>query len=68
MSKTIKTTMTDLLRRALAQSKSINAVAVATGVQKASLLRFARGKQSLRLDIADKLAAYFDIESTWKGR
>ena len=27
-----------------------------------SLIRFARGDQSLRLDIADRLAAYFGLE------
>ncbi len=54
--------MTDLLRKALAEAESLNSVAVATGVQKASLIRFLRGEQSLRLDLADKLAAYFGIE------
>ncbi len=34
----------------------------ATGVQRASLSRFLNGKQSLRLDIADKLAVYFGLE------
>ena len=57
-----KATMTDLLRQALAEAKSLNSVAVATGVQKASLIRFLRGEQSLRLDIADKLAAYFGFQ------
>lgn len=55
-------TMTDLLRRALAEAESLNSVAVATGVQKASLIRFLRREQSLRLDMADKLAAHFGIE------
>lgn len=68
MAKVASETLTQLLRRALAEAKSLNSVAVATGVQKASLIRFMRGQQSLRLDVADKLAAYFDIESTWKGR
>jgi plasmid maintenance system antidote protein VapI len=33
-----------------------------TGVQRASLSRFVNGKQSLRLDVADKLAVYFGLE------
>lgn len=56
-------TMTDLLREALAEAESLNSVAVATGVQKASLIRFLRGEQSLRLDMADRLAAHFGIQS-----
>jgi hypothetical protein len=55
-------TITRLLREALAEAESLNSVARATGVQKASLIRFLRGSQSLRLDIADKLVAHFDIE------
>ena len=51
-----------LLRDALKNAHSLYAVSEATGVQKASLTRFVRGDQSLRLDIADKLAEYFEIE------
>ncbi len=54
--------MSELLREALANADSIYAVARDTGVEKASLIRFARGDQSLRLENADKLAAYFGIE------
>ena len=54
--------MTALLRQLLARADSLYAVAKDTGVQKASLIRFLRGEQSLRLDKADRLAAYFDIE------
>lgn len=53
--------MTELLRAALSDAKSLNSVAVATGVQKASLIRFLRGGQSLRLDLADRLAAHLGI-------
>lgn len=56
-----ESTMTDLLREALAEAESLNSVAVATGVQKASLIRFLRGEQSLRLDMADRLAAHFGL-------
>jgi plasmid maintenance system antidote protein VapI len=33
-----------------------------TGVQRGSIGRFVRGSQSLRLDKADRLAAYFGLE------
>jgi len=33
-----------------------------TGVTRASIMRFVKGSQSLRLDMADKLAAYFRLE------
>lgn len=33
-----------------------------TGVLRQSLMKFVRGKQSLRLDMADRLAAYFGLE------
>lgn len=32
-----------------------------TGVQRLSIVRFIRGEQSIRLDVADKLAAYFGL-------
>ena len=60
--------MTQALRQALAESKSLYAVAKSTGVQRASLIRFLRGDQSLRLDKADVLAAYFGIQVKQKGR
>ncbi len=34
----------------------------ATGLARASIMRFVRGTQSLRLDMADGLAAYFGLE------
>jgi len=55
--------MTELLRDALNEADSLQAVARATGVQMASLVRFRAGQRSLRLDKADKLAAHFGIES-----
>lgn len=55
-------TMTELLREALAGADSLRAVERATGVKNPSLVRFVQGKQSLRLDMADRLAAYFGIE------
>ena len=61
-------TMTELLRQALTGAKSVRAVARETGVQQASLIRFLRGEQSLRLDKADILAAYFGIGVRRKGK
>ena len=52
-------TMTAVLLRTIRQSgQSLYSIAHATGVDKAALGRFVAGKQSLRLDIADKLAAH----------
>ena len=55
-------TMTDALRKAVAASAvSLGQLSRETGVAKASLIRFARGEQSLRLDMADRLAEYFGL-------
>ena len=60
--------MTELLRQALAEVESVRAVARETGIQQASLVRFLRGEQSLRLDKADILVAYFGIEVRRQGK
>jgi len=60
--------MTDLLREALAEAESLRGVERATGVKNPSLVRFVRGDQSLRLDLADRLAAHFGIECRRKRR
>lgn len=54
--------MTELLRKALAECESLRAVERATGLKRQSLSLFLKGQQSLHLDLADKLAAYFGIE------
>ncbi len=54
--------MTTLLKQALSEADSLRAVERATGVKNPCLVRFLQGKQSLRLDLAEKLAAYFGIE------
>lgn len=54
--------MTQLLRAALRKCESLNEVQRCTGVKRQSLAKFMRGEQSLRLDLADKLAAHFGIE------
>ena len=54
--------ITDLLRETIIASKTpLLALEKETGVQRASIGRFIRGKNSLRLDIADKLAAHFGL-------
>lgn len=54
--------LTDLLRRCLSDSDSMRRVSIDTGVERMSLVRFRDGKQSLRLDMADRLCAYYGIE------
>jgi plasmid maintenance system antidote protein VapI len=56
-------TISEALRRAVAGSElALAALGRATGVDRASLRRFLRGERSLRLDMADRLAAYFGLE------
>jgi plasmid maintenance system antidote protein VapI len=55
-------TMSDVLRKAIAESGMAHiAIERATGVKRASVMRFLRGETSLRLDVADRLAAYFGL-------
>lgn len=54
-------TLTELLRDALGKAESLRPIQAATGVKRQSMAKFARGEQSLRLDMADKLADYFGI-------
>jgi plasmid maintenance system antidote protein VapI len=67
--------ISDLLRRAIAQAveqgrTSYLALQRETGVTRASIRRFVRGERTLRLDMADGLAAYFGLElrAKRKGR
>ncbi len=54
--------ITDALRRAIRESGlPLLRIAEETGVERASISRFVRGTNSLRLDKADKLAAYFGL-------
>jgi hypothetical protein len=54
--------ISDLLRQTIVESGvSYNALQRETGVTRASIMRFVRGSQSLRLDMADRLAAYFGL-------
>jgi plasmid maintenance system antidote protein VapI len=56
------TPISDLLRRTIAASGvPYLTLEKATGVTRASIMRFVRGEQFLRLDMADRLAAYFRL-------
>ena len=59
---TKKPTMTELLREAVAEAPTLLGLQNATGLNRAALRAFRDGRQSLRLDLAEKLAAYFGIE------
>jgi plasmid maintenance system antidote protein VapI len=64
-----KPMMTELLRKAIAEGgESFKGLERKTGLTRQSLMKFARGEQSLHLDLADKLAAYFGIEVRRKVR
>ena len=55
-------TISDVLRRAIRDSgKALIGIERETGVQRMSIARFLRGDTSLRLDKAEKLAAYLGL-------
>ena len=61
--------LSDELRRAILESgMSFQALGQATGVERGSISRFVRGERSLRLDMADKLAAFFGLSLKGKGK
>jgi plasmid maintenance system antidote protein VapI len=61
--------ISDLLRRTIAESGlPYLTLERATGIARASIMRFVRGSQFLRLDLADRLAAYFGLELQPKRR
>jgi plasmid maintenance system antidote protein VapI len=64
--------ITDLLMKAIldALDRGDNFLALqqATGVLRQSLMKFVRGEQSLRLDMADRLADHFGLELRAKRR
>lgn len=67
------TTITDVLRRTIldaieAGGTTYKGLERETGVTRASIMRFATGQRSLRLDMADKLAAHFGIEARLKRK
>jgi len=60
-------TMTELLRQALRDCESLNAVEKATGVKRQTLAKFMRGEQTIRLDSADILAEHFGFALNHKA-
>lgn len=55
--------MTEALRQTILESEvNFRELERETGVKRQSLMKFARGEQSLRLDMADRLAKYFGLE------
>ncbi len=59
--------ISDLLRRTISDAVEAGqttylALERETGVTRASIMRFVKGTQFLRLDMADRLAAYFGLE------
>ena len=64
-----KPTITKVLKNAIVESGiSYKALSRESGVARASIQRFVDGRQSIRLDMADRLAAYFGLElRTKKG-
>ena len=58
-----KSPLTDLLKRSIVESGiPYNQLERATGVKRASIIRFLRGDQSMRLDLAERLMVYFGFE------
>ena len=56
-------TMSETLRQAIADSElPFLQLEQQTGVLRQTLMKFARNKSSLRLDMADKLAEFFELE------
>ena len=54
--------LTAAIKQAIADSElSFKALERATGVKRQSLMKFMADEQSLRLDMADKLAIHFDL-------
>jgi plasmid maintenance system antidote protein VapI len=55
--------LTSTIRRAIAESGiPLLKLSQETGVERMSISRFMAGKRTIRLDAADKLAAYFGLE------
>ena len=57
--------ISDVLRETIAESGvPLLVLQRETGVTRASIMRFVRGERFLRLDMADRLAAYFGLVLT----
>ncbi len=69
MGKNKKTSVSAVLKKAIAESDlTYLMLERETGVSRASIMRFMRSERTLRLDMADRLAAHFGIESRQRER
>jgi plasmid maintenance system antidote protein VapI len=60
-----KVPITDVLRQTIVESGiSYKALSRETGVARASIQRFVEGRQSIRLDMADRLASFLRLSMT----
>lgn len=57
-----RTPFASALRDAIQKADSLRGVAREAGISHPSLVRFMTGERTIRLDIADKLAAHFGFE------
>jgi len=61
-------TMSEVIRRAIVESgMSYKSLSRETDLTRASIQRFVDGRQSLRLDLADRLAEFFELELRTRG-
>jgi plasmid maintenance system antidote protein VapI len=65
--------ISELLRQTIAQAvesgrTNYKALQRETGVTRGSIMRFVTGRQFLRLDMADRLAAFFGLELRTKRK
>jgi plasmid maintenance system antidote protein VapI len=69
MSAQCSSPITDALKDAIVNSGiPYKALERETGVQRSSIQRFVDGRQSIRLDVADRLAAYFRLTLTSESK
>jgi len=70
MTKKRKTqTMTAALKHSISNSGvSLREIERVTGVKRQSIMKFIRDEQSIRLDLADRLAEYFELEVVKRKR
>jgi plasmid maintenance system antidote protein VapI len=67
MSTQASSPITALLKRTIIESGiPYKALERETGVKRSSIQRFVDGRQSIRLDMADRLAGYFGLELVQK--
>ena len=59
--KSMTDALTKALKRAIASGDTFKGIERETGVSRQSLMLFAAGQQSLRLEAADKVATYFGL-------